>query len=277
MEYITSRGFSIPTDLREMEQLDWFNMWERKHFPYSELLLGNILYWYETKTQRLVWKTIISFVERYAYTDKKKILKQYENLRGNKYYEGRPKQGYFVGYKVKVLERLDIPKPQDFNFPQLGWLRINDELAQKWFKRSELEDSNTLDENIILTNESLGEQLKELNQKMQGVSPERVERLVKTTIRKDTKIVNALKKACDYKCQFPDCGHRIAKKDGGFYIEVAHIKAVNLGGKSVLGNLLVLCPNHHKEFDYGNLSIESQQLNKIKGKLNGQNFEIETI
>jgi len=277
MEYITSRGFPIPTDQSEMERLDWFNMWERKNFPYSELLVGDTLYWYETKTKSLVWKTIISSVERYPYTDKEKVFKQYENPRGSIYYASRPKQGYFVGYKVKVLERINIPKPKDFIFPQLGWLKINKEIAFKWLDKNEIEESNILDENITATNKSISEQLAELNEKMKNVSPERIKKLISTTIRKDTEIISTLKKVADFKCQFPKCGHQIKKKAGGFYIEVAHIKPVKQDGQSVLGNLIVLCPNHHKEFDYGNLSIKLQTLNKIAGKLNEQEFEIELI
>ncbi len=109
---------------------------------------------------------------------------------------------------------------------------------------------------------------------MQNVSPERIEKLVSLTIRKDTKIINALKKATDFKCQFPNCGHQIIKRNGGFYIEVAHIKAVSQKGQSVLGNLIVLCPNHHKEFDFGDLHIIEQTNNKLIGKLNRKEFEI---
>jgi predicted restriction endonuclease len=40
------------------------------------------------------------------------------------------------------------------------------------------------------------------------------------------------------------------------------------------GNLLVLCPNHHKEFDHGNLEISEQTENKIRGIINGKEFDI---
>jgi predicted restriction endonuclease len=110
---------------------------------------------------------------------------------------------------------------------------------------------------------------------MKNVAPERVEKLISTTIRKDTKMINALKQATNFKCQFPACGQQIVKKNGGFYIEVAHIKPVSLNGQSILGNLIVLCPNHHKEFDFGDLKIIEQTNNKLAGYLNGNKFEIE--
>jgi predicted restriction endonuclease len=99
-----------------------------------------------------------------------------------------------------------------------------------------------------------------------------VETIVSRTVRNDTELVQALKELCEFRCQFPGCGKRIAKKDGGFYIEVAHVKPVAEGGTSVLGNLVVLCPNHHKEFDYGNLEIIEQTEKLLRGKRNGVDF-----
>jgi predicted restriction endonuclease len=62
--------------------------------------------------------------------------------------------------------------------------------------------------------------------------------------------------------------------NGNYYIEVAHIKPVSKGGQSIIGNLLVLCPNHHKAFDYGKLQIIEQDESHLKGVLNNEQFEI---
>jgi len=275
MEYITSRGFELPTDQTEMENFDWFNLWSNRNFPYYELLVGDTLYWFDTTAQKLVWKTEVVKVDRFPYYDKQQIFDRYPNSLGLKYYDSRPDNGYFVGYKVKVIEKFDREKPTGFRFPQLGWLRLDNENASTWFNRQPTEDTNTLDDNVSDDKISVTELLADLNEKMKNVSPERIEKLVSATIRKDTKIINALKKATDFKCQFPTCGQRITKKNGGFYIEVAHIKPVSQNGQSVLGNLIVLCPNHHKEFDYGDLKINEQTNCKLAGQLNGNNFEIE--
>jgi hypothetical protein len=274
MEYITSRGFELPTIQTEMENFDWFNMWGNRNFPYYELLVGDTLYWFDTIAQKLVWETELVKVDRFPYSDKQEIFIRYPNSLGLKYYDSRPDNGYFVGYKVKVIEKLDLKKPTGFRFPQLGWLRVDNEIASTWFNRQPNEDTNTLDDNVSDDKKSITEILADLNEKMKNVSPERVEKLVSTTIRKDTKIVNALKKATDFKCQFPNCEQQIIKKNGGFYIEVAHIKPVSQNGQSILGNLIVLCPNHHKEFDFGDLTIDEQTSCKLAGKLNGKNFKI---
>ncbi|MDQ1162767.1 putative restriction endonuclease [Chryseobacterium sp. SORGH_AS 447] len=84
-----------------------------------------------------------------------------------------------------------------------------------------------------------------------------------------------LKEYVDYKCQFPGCNSQIPdKKRGVNYVEVAHIKAVSEGGKSTIGNLIVLCPNHHKEFDLGERNIFEINSDQISGKLNNKNFQI---
>ena len=275
MEYITSRGFKLPTDQAEMENFDWYNMWHNKNFPYYELLIGDILYWFDTRAQKLVWKTKVVSIDRFPYANKQEIFNRYPNSLGSKYHESRPESGYFVGYKVEVLEKINLYKPSDINFPRLGWLRVDDQIASRWFNRHQLIDTNTLDDNIHDDKKSLFEKLAELNEKMRNVSPERIEKLVITTIRKDTKIIKALKITTDFTCQFPNCRQRIRKKNGGFYIEVAHIKPVSQNGQSILGNLIVLCPNHHKEFDYGDLKITEQTNKKLSGQLNGNKFEFE--
>lgn len=257
-----------------MSNSRWFNMWAKRFFPYSELLVGDVVYWFETKTQVIRWKSEVTFVERHPYTDKAKTFERYENRLGNAYYESRPERGYFIGYRVKAIEHLNVPKPPGTVFPQLGWLKLNEDRAFDWFKKKNFEEKTTLDDVVSLEKQSILELLAEINEKMQHVSPQRIEKVVSATIRKDTKIINTIKKAAHFKCQFSACGHQILKRNGGFYIEVAHIKAVKLSGKSVLGNLVVLCPNHHKEFDHGNLLINSQKPNLLTGTLNGKMFKI---
>ena len=52
-----------------------------------------------------------------------------------------------------------------------------------------------------------------------------------------------------FHCQI--CGKTIIKRDGSKYIEAAHIKEKAKGGKELWNNIILLCPNHHKEFDIG--------------------------
>lgn len=116
--------------------------------------------------------------------------------------------------------------------------------------------------------------LDEINNEMDVISPERRKIEVNKIFRNDTPIVNNLKKAYNYHCQFPGCDAKIQTKYGVDYVEVAHITPVAEGGKSKLNNLLVLCPNHHKEFDLGIREIIKWDNEKIEGKLNGKYFKI---
>jgi hypothetical protein len=119
--------------------------------------------------------------------------------------------------------------------------------------------------------------LQQLNKKMQLVSPERRLSSIDQILRKDKEIVGLLKKVAGYKCQFPNCKSVVKMTNGSNYVEVAHIKPVHKGGKSIIGNMIVLCPNHHKEFDYGDLKTIKQTKKLLVGELNGKFFKISCL
>jgi hypothetical protein len=273
MEYLITKGRALPMSEAEMESSEWFNMWSSKQFPYSELLEGDIIYWFDKGTNTVIWKTVVIVVERQPYSNKKDIKDKYGSMT-KKYYDSRPEKGFFLYYKIKIVKRIRVSRPIGFEFPRLGWLRIDDNISKKWFNTAIANNEIVLDDIPIECNSSVNEILRNINKRMQHVSPHRVLKLVESTIRKDTAIIKALKKTNGFKCQFPNCGHKIKMKNGKYYIEVAHIAPVAEGGKSILGNLLVLCPNHHKEFDFGEREIFEQTETSVSGVLNGVRFDI---
>ena len=93
------------------------------------------------------------------------------------------------------------------------------------------------------------------------------------TYKRDNKTIAQIKILRDFKCQI--CSTTIIKKDGSKYVEAAHIKAKHLKGRETLDNILILCPNHHKEFDYGHRIIKQHSTDKIVFELNGTNYEID--
>ena len=93
--------------------------------------------------------------------------------------------------------------------------------------------------------------------------------------KRDNVTVANLKKLRDFTCQI--CGCKIKKADGSFYIEAAHIYPKAKGGEESPKNLLILCPNHHKEFDYGKLDILKHDEEEIVFVLNGQEHCISLI
>jgi putative restriction endonuclease len=178
-----------------------------------------------------------------------------------------------LAWKVEPKKKLELSKPAGFKFPGLGWLRGDVAVAKGWVLGSdEVEEGLTLDE--IVPEGEIRERLASANAAMEGVNPQRIAAIVRLTLRRDTRLVQALKMYRDYRCQFPNCGVRITKRGGGYYIQVAHIKPVSAQGRSQLGNLVVLCPNHHSEFDYGDLVILEQGDDLLCGTLNGVRFEI---
>jgi len=279
MEFITSRGFTLPDHGGEMADELWFNMWQRKLWPYQELVPSDLLYWYESPSKRIVWRTRVAAVDRFSYASKREAARGLKERfgdfdEGQPYYVRAPEQGFCLAWKVDPLQRLNLAKPRGFRFPQQGWLRIDDETAKAWLQQEATADDATLDE--IIPSGTLFERLQQLNEAMAEVSPDRVQTIVSRTIRHDTQLVEALKEACEFRCQFPNCDVRIPKREGGFYIEVAHIQPLSKCGRSIVGNLLVLCPNHHKELDYGDLEIIEQTVEHVHGRLNGREFAIDS-
>lgn len=277
MEYITSRRFTLPESPEEFATHFWFNLWRINLWPYKELLPDDILYWYESPSRCIVWKSRVVDVDRFSYKSREEVRIRLEGRFGKfdtnqPYFVESPGQGYCLAWKVNPIQRMKLPKPAGLRFPRQGWLRVDNDIASKWLNQNRVTDDVVLDD--LAPRGSLLERIKQLNAATAGVSPERVRSVIVRTIRRDTRLVRALKELCEFRCQFPGCGVRIPKRDGGFYIEVAHIQPVSKGGQSVLGNLLVLCPNHHKEFDYGDLEIIEQTTDRIRGILNGKPFEI---
>lgn len=90
--------------------------------------------------------------------------------------------------------------------------------------------------------------------------------------KRDNVIVANLKKLRDFTCQICKC--QIKKADGSFYIEAAHIHPKAKAGEESPRNLLILCPNHHKEFDYGQREILIHTDEEIEFRLNGVEHKI---
>lgn len=103
-------------------------------------------------------------------------------------------------------------------------------------------------------------------------SPELVEFKGKS-YKRDNKTIAQLKVIRGFRCQI--CGVTITKKDGALYIEAAHIKPKNEKGPETPDNILILCPNHHKEFDIGKRRIIEHTKNEIIFEMNEKRYVID--
>jgi hypothetical protein len=144
--FVTSRGFALPTDAGEMEDKLWFNMWQRRLWPYQELQEGVTLYWYDSTEQAIVWRSRVTQIERFEFSNKDEVRARFEAMFGvanlnDAYFDAATDHGYCLAYKVASLVRQNVPKPADYKFPQGGWLRCNDEEASDWLKSLPASDS----------------------------------------------------------------------------------------------------------------------------------------
>jgi len=275
MECIVSRN-DLPVSESALRDQVWYHLWQNRQWPYKELLFSDTIYWFDTDSRRIVWKSNVSKIVKFTYPNKGFIGDRLAAEFGeadtkHPYFRQAPEKGYCLAWQVTPVQQMNKEVAADLRMPQLGWLRVDPTIAAQWLAQPAGDDI-TLDD--LAPEGSLLEKIRHINETMKGVSPERVRTVVESTLRRDSKMVNALKELCRYRCQFPGCEARIPTKRGGLYVEVAHIRPVKRGGRSVLGNLLVLCPNHHKEFDHGDLKITAQSQRNIEGKLNGTSFRI---
>lgn len=84
-------------------------------------------------------------------------------------------------------------------------------------------------------------------------TPNRVRTEV-TRIIRDTQTSDRLKELYGYQCQV--CGLTQRKGDGTPYAEAHHIRPLSEGGPDEPQNMLVLCAQHHVDFDYGSIALD---------------------
>ena len=78
--------------------------------------------------------------------------------------------------------------------------------------------------------------------------PERIESTV-SRIARDSSIITHLKEQYNDTCQM--CGLKLRLNAEISYSEGAHVRPLSEGGPDSVGNILILCPNHHKLLDHG--------------------------
>lgn len=75
-----------------------------------------------------------------------------------------------------------------------------------------------------------------------------------TRFLRDSSKVKQLKKLYDNKCQI--CGFTFEYEKGQFYSEVHHYNPLKANADDHLDNMIVVCPNHHAQFDYNLIAID---------------------
>jgi hypothetical protein len=90
--------------------------------------------------------------------------------------------------------------------------------------------------------------------------------------KRDNYAIELIKRVRGRQCQF--CGMSVPTRSGRPYVEAAHIQPHGNGGPAVPSNILILCPNHHKEFDFGDPTWDRSDDGKTIFKLNGETYPV---
>jgi len=91
------------------------------------------------------------------------------------------------------------------------------------------------------------------------------------TYKRHNYLMVQIKKYRNYRCQL--CSTTILKANGGYYIEACHIKSKAEGGKDSLNNILILCPNCHKLFDFGKRTEEEKTKDTYSVSINEKKYK----
>ena len=153
-------------------------------------------------------------------------------------------------------------------------LKIYEYITGKKYKvidsdEDEQEKIESLPETKALSRQEIHQYLQNLDPDTPTLIPRPAGKQYKT----DNKTKVMIKKLRDYKCQI--CGYGVPKKGGGRYVEAAHIQDKALKGPMRPHNILILCPNHHKEFDKGDRKIIEHTNDKIIFELNKKKYQID--
>lgn len=88
---------------------------------------------------------------------------------------------------------------------------------------------------------------------------------------RDTVLSKKAKKERNYQCQI--CGNRLSIRGKG-YAETHHVKPLGHDGPDIKANMLVLCPNHHVLFDYGEIAISPEDCKTVVDKEHNKIFTL---
>lgn len=137
--FITSRPADLlPTSAAAMQDHPWYNPWQKRLAPYYDLQRGDLLYWYNSTTQKIEWSSRVSVVEKFPFSNKRVAKDRLFGFFNDKddfqdYFDKAPESGFCLAFKIEQVAKIAISKPAGENFSRNGWLRSGDAHARTWF------------------------------------------------------------------------------------------------------------------------------------------------
>lgn len=174
-------------------------------------------------------------------------------------------------YLISGFQRSTMPLKEDVFYIILKLINLNT-------------NSNINKYEEIIDIEGLGNSItgiELLNEMYEHTTIEQKERLVKVIER--GKIATKIKEHLKFKCQICESlgqnPYSFKKKNGEYYVETHHIIPVSdyKHSKLSVDNLICLCPNHHREVHYGNVTIINNNDEYIEYNLDGITVKIDKI
>lgn len=134
--FIVSRR-SLTRDINEWPNICSFHMWAKQLWPYLEVKNGDRVFWYEGESKTLVWETRIVQLEAFAYDSSSQAYERLDRTFGpidrkQPYVDRKDREGYCLAFRSEPVRVLDVPAPDGFRMPMLGWMRITPEVNGTW-------------------------------------------------------------------------------------------------------------------------------------------------
>lgn len=176
-----------------------------------------------------------------------------------------------ISFPKDFIDRIDkivTNNPQSYFIFSVLDNNLTDKNAELVLRKNEVEQNEL--EKYIQKKKSREEIIKELL-KLKPKQDETIS-INRIQYKRDNYTIALIKQFRGHKCQI--CSKEIITKDGTKYIEAAHIVPKSEKGKETPHNILLLCPNCHKEFDLGNREIILHNKNEIEFSINGKRHKI---
>jgi hypothetical protein len=111
----------------------FFQMWQNKQAPYSQIEEGDVVYLGDTETRRIYWEVRVAALLHDGYASTADALDALWRSYGlaeddlNDYHLSRPPEGFVLAWAPIVMQRLDISLPSGQNFGRNGYRSLTDE------------------------------------------------------------------------------------------------------------------------------------------------------
>jgi predicted restriction endonuclease len=176
-----------------------------------------------------------------------------------------------ISFPVDFINRIDkivTDNPQSYFIFSVLDNNLTDENAELVLLKNDVEQNEL--EKYIQKNKSREQIIEELlNTKPKEDETITIKRI---QYKRDNYTIALIKQFRGHKCQI--CSKEIITKDGSKYVEAAHIISKSEKGKETPDNILLLCPNCHKEFDIGDRQIILHNKKEIDFTINGNRHKI---